>query len=178
MNTKSILLETIVAGFLCLLVFILFVSLQLTNGEINKIVTTLFSISGGASALLITLMFMFSYILGSLSHRIGADLSKLYLKIKGVEESQLLIDKTMNKRMVQDYFNKWVVKSFYRSIMLLMPFILIQSLMLDYKLSSGKYFVPILLSGCLIEAISIIAFITQRKDYLQSRQKLKEMSDK
>ena len=84
----------------------------------------------------------------------------------------------MNKRMVQDYFNKWVVKSFYRSIMLLMPFILIQSLMLDYKLSSGKYFVPILLSGCLIEAISIIAFITQRKDYLQSRQKLKEMSDK
>ncbi len=175
MNTKSVLLETIIVGFLCLLVFLLFISLQLTVEELNKVIVVLSSISGGASALLVIIAFMFSFIFGSLSYRIGADISRLYQKINGSQEPQLFIDKPINERILQDYYSKWTVKSFYRSIMLLVPFILVQSLMLDYKLSSGEYFFTIILIGSLIEIVVVIAFITQRIDFLEWHKKLKEL---
>jgi len=168
MSTKAIKLETLIAGFILLLVTILFVFLRISDEELYNTFKYFNSVSVGASAILLTIIFGLSYILGSLSHRIGADLSDLYYILRSKNKPQINIPSGTDDKLAQDFYNKWLVKSFYRTLMFSAPFIIVELALLDNRLSSGQHLSTIIIIGIAVEVVITIAFFTQRNDYLKS----------
>lgn len=176
MSTKSILVETLIAGFLLLLVLILFVFIRISDEELYIAFKYFNSVSVGASAILLTIIFGLSYILGSLSHRIGADLSDLYYILRRKTKPQVNIPSGTDDKLAKEFYNKWLAKSFYRTLMLSAPIIILELVLLDNKLSSGQHFSTIIIIGIATEVVVIIAFFTQRNDYLESGNKISDSS--
>ena len=168
MNTKSIHVETLIAGFIFLLVPILFVFLRISDEELYNTFKYFNSVSVGASAILLAIIFGLSYILGSLSHRIGADLSDLYYILLRKNKPQINIPSGNDDKLVQALYAKWLLKSFYRTLMLSAPIIILELALLDNRLSSGQHLSTIIIIGIAAEVVVIIAFITQRYDALKS----------
>ena len=168
MNTKYVVPETITAGFVLFLVIVLFVLLRMTDGELSFIFKYLYSISGGATVILVSITVGFSFILGTLSHRTGKDLSNLYYKIRRKIPPQINPPNEANETQIVEYYNKWLAKSLYRTLMLSGPFIVLELIMLDNRLSSGNHFMTIIQIGLVLEAIFIISFITQRKESISN----------
>ena len=167
MNTQSILPETLVSGFLLLLSMILFVFSFLPAESTNSIFINLVNMSGGASVIIGSSFLFFSYVLGSLSHRIGADISSVFTK----DNTNINIDGADTK-ILQEYYNSWAAKSFYRSTTFSFLLISTFSIVLDCKHRNGADVIVISILGFILLMASGISFFTQRKDYHKLRAKL------
>ena len=163
METQSIRPETIVAGFSHFLWLFLLATL-IIGIDPTGLFTSLANISVGATALLGSAIFGASYFLGALANRILGDLSNLVGNPPTA--SELMRARQKNKDAASAVDSSWACKSLFRSVAISGLISLPIAFCLISKFGHGKELLVISFIGIPLEIAAIIAFFTQRHQYL------------
>ncbi len=172
MKIKDIYLETLISGFSHLIWLIMVVLLlsDMDSTKFDTLYTTINNISVGIAAILASVIFGVSFFLGSLSNRILSDILSLFSD--PIEQTKLNKAHENNLAAAHAYDLSWLNKNFFLSMSISGMLILILSLLLSCKYISGNNSAIILIIGLPIVCATIIAFFTQRKDFLQKKKAL------
>jgi len=179
MYSQKYLPERIISGFfhLAWLILMVFILLQVKPCEIAKYFKVL---SGGAAALIASIIIGASYFLGCLFDHIITDSVQIIAKIMKIESKSILsiphIRET-NLDAITDLQNKYVGKSFFRSIGFGgAPILFFSFMWWKYSNGSPNIFWVILIIGLLIEISSWRIFFALRKEYSVLYDKVKKES--
>jgi hypothetical protein len=172
MKIKDIYLETLISGFSHLVWLIMFILLlaDMDATKFNILYATINTISVGVAAILASFIFGLSFFLGSLANRILSDILSLFSD--PLDQTILNNARENNKAAAFAYDSSWLNKNFFLSMAIAGLLILILSLTLNCKYMSENNSAIILIIGLPIVCATIIAFFTQRKDFLKKKNML------
>ncbi len=162
MNSDRMWPEHIVSGFFHLTWMTLLV-ISLLDSSTSQILAQLSVLSTAGATLLGTTVIGASFFLGGLSSRLLSDLSGLIGKRQ--TEQELLLVLRQDPLAVKALESRWAMKSLNRSVGAAIPFIMLFASILDARQQSGKALCAIILTGSIVEALTVIAFFTQRDSH-------------
>lgn len=162
MQTQSIAPETIISGFAHFLWLAMF-SLLCAEVDIPSMIDWLSKVSVGAIALLLPILFGASHFLGTLANRIGSDIISIRNSEPDLKNRYKGREKYKEAAIACDL--SWRTKAFFLSMAFAIAMTTIMTVWLDCRSRSGKDWALILAIGIIICVLSIIAVITQNKDF-------------
>jgi hypothetical protein len=161
MNTLQFRPEILVAGF-AHMVWLFLLSILLLGVSPHIIISQFYNVGPGLALILISIVFIISFFLGTVFEQLFIVLSHYVMLWKKLKPESILDETNFrknNKAISKELARAWDAKSFFRSMFIAGMLISIFILLFDIKLKGGEHWLAIFLISVFLDIITCQSWV-------------------